>query len=72
MKWSDTGEIALALTQKLPEIDPKLIRHTQLRVWVMELNHFSDDPDLCDENTLKAIQSEWITQAVKKGLSETT
>ena len=66
MKWSDTGEIAKALNQKLPDIDPKLIRHTQLPAWVIELYHFSDDPDGYDEPILKNIQTSWIAESEKK------
>jgi len=60
MKWTDTREIASALTQKFPDIDPNHIRHTQLRVWVLELNQFSDDADDCDEAILKDIHTMWI------------
>lgn len=65
MKWSDTVEIAKALTLKLPDIDPKLIRHTQLPAWVKELYHFSDDPDSYDDKILVDIQTMWIAEAGK-------
>jgi FeS assembly protein IscX len=66
MKWTDTSEIASALAQKHPDIDPKLIRYTQLRVWVMELNQFNDDPDHCGEKILEAIQMMWIDEVDEK------
>jgi FeS assembly protein IscX len=66
MKWTDTREIAIALTQKLPDIDPNLIRPAQLRVWVLELNQFTDVPDLCDEKMLQDIQQTWIEEFEKK------
>jgi len=65
MKWSDTGEIAKALTLKLPDIDPKVIRHTQLPAWVKELYHFSDDPESYDDKTLIDIQTLWIAESGK-------
>lgn len=66
MKWTDTREIAGALAEKFPDIDPNLIRHTQLRVWVLELNQFSDDADSGDESILKDIQSVWIAEFESK------
>lgn len=62
MKWTDTLEIALALSEKHPNIDPKLIRYTQLRSWVLELNQFNDEADHCDEKILEAIQMMWIEE----------
>jgi len=60
MKWTDTREIANALAQKFPDIDPRHIRYTQLRAWVLELNQFTDLPERYDENILKAIQTMWV------------
>ena len=68
MKWSDTGEIAKALTQKLTDIDPRLIRHTQLPAWVKELYHFSDDPESYDDTILKNIQASWIAEFEKQAV----
>jgi FeS assembly protein IscX len=62
MKWTDTREIAIALAEKHPDIDPKVIRYTQLRVWVLELNKFNDDPEHCGEKILEAIQMMWIEE----------
>ena len=60
MKWTDTREIAVALAEKYPDIDPRLIRYTQVRLWVMELNQFNDDVEHCGEKILEAIQMKWI------------
>jgi FeS assembly protein IscX len=60
MKWTDTRELATALAQKFPDIDPKHIRHTQLRAWVLELNQFTDQPEGYNENLLKDIQAMWV------------
>ena len=48
MKWTDTREIAIALADKHPDIDPKTIRFTDLHQWVMGLEGFSDAPDRSD------------------------
>ncbi len=65
MKWTDVQEIAMALTDKHPEIDPQLIRFTDLHRWVLELDGFSDDPNRSSEKILEAIQLAWIEDAAE-------
>ncbi len=62
MKWSDSREIALALWQLRPEQDPKTLRFTQLRQWVLELPGFDDQPAHCGERLLEAIQLAWMEE----------
>jgi len=63
MKWTDTLEIAIALYEKFPDMDPKTIRFTDLHKWVMELEGFADDPNRSGEKILEAIQMAWIDEA---------
>jgi FeS assembly protein IscX len=63
MKWTDTLEIAIALAEKHPEVDPKTLRFTDLHRWVRELDGFSDDPNRSNEKILEAIQMAWIDEA---------
>ncbi|MGN6666785.1 MAG: Fe-S cluster assembly protein IscX [Trinickia sp.] len=65
MKWTDVQEIAMALTDKHPDIDPQQIRFTDLHRWVMELDGFEDDPDRSSEKILEAIQLAWIEDAAE-------
>jgi FeS assembly protein IscX len=44
MKWTDTREIAIALAEHHPDVDPRAILFTDLRRWVLELPGFDDDP----------------------------
>lgn len=60
MKWTDSLEIAIALAEKFPDIDPKSIRFTDLRQWVLDLPGFDDDPRHSGEKILEAIQMAWI------------
>jgi FeS assembly protein IscX len=62
MKWTDTLDIAIELSEAHPEIDPKTIRFTDLHRWVMELPDFDDDPDHSGEKILEAIQMAWIDE----------
>ncbi|HEX6321922.1 MAG TPA: Fe-S cluster assembly protein IscX [Burkholderiales bacterium] len=63
MKWTDTLDIAIALTEAHPDVDPKRVRFTDLFSWVMALPGFDDDPKRCGEKILEAIQMAWIDEA---------
>ena len=63
MKWTDSREIALALAEKFPGIDPNRVNFVDLYKWVLELKGFSDDPKRCGEKILEAIQMAWIEEA---------
>ena len=62
MKWTDTQDIAIALTDRFPDTDPKAVRFTDLMQWVMALPGFDDDPKRCGEKILEAIQMAWIDE----------
>ena len=62
MKWTDTLEIAIALSEKYPDTDPLTVRFTDLFKWVQELDGFDDDPERCGEKILEAIQMAWIDE----------
>jgi FeS assembly protein IscX len=62
LKWTDTLDIAIALCDAHPDIDPLTVRFTDLRQWVMDLGEFSDDPAHCGEKVLEAIQMAWIDE----------
>lgn len=63
MKWTDSLEIAIALAERHPDVDPKTIRFTDLRQWVLDLPGFDDDPKHSGEKILEAIQMAWIDEA---------
>tara|TARA_Y100000768_G_scaffold374027_1_gene343322 strand:- start:6444 stop:6644 length:201 start_codon:yes stop_codon:yes gene_type:complete len=60
LKWIDSLRIAEELSDKYPDIDPKLIRYTDLHSWICELDSFDDDPEKSNEKILEAIQMSWI------------
>jgi FeS assembly protein IscX len=62
MKWTDSRDIAIALAQAHPDVDPKRALFTDLRRWVLELPGFDDDPKHCGEKILEAIQMAWIDE----------
>ena len=62
LKWTDSLEIALALDDKFPDIDPMGIRFTDLHKWICELDDFDDEPNRSNEQILEAIQMAWIEE----------
>jgi FeS assembly protein IscX len=63
MKWTDTREVAIALADSRPDVDPHSVRFTDLYEWVLALPGFDDDPKRCGEKILEAIQADWIDEA---------
>jgi FeS assembly protein IscX len=63
MKWTDTREIAIALCEKFPDVDPQAVRFTDLHQWVLGLPGFDDDANRSGEKILEAIQMTWIDEA---------
>ena len=62
MKWIDVNDIAIELSEKFPEIDPRYVLFTDLLKWVTELDGFDDDPNRSNEKILEAIQMAWIEE----------
>ena len=62
MKWTDSREIAIALAEKHPDVDPQLVRFTDLHAWVCALPGFDDDAGRSNEKVLEAIQMAWLDE----------
>ena len=62
MKWTDSLEIAVALDEVHPDIDPLQVNFVELRKWVLALEDFDDDPEHSGERILEAIQMAWIEE----------
>ena len=67
LKWIDTEDLALALMEAHPEVNPLEVRFTDLHRWVTELSEFDDDPKTSNEKKLEAIQMEWLTEYKDSG-----
>jgi FeS assembly protein IscX len=63
MKWTDTQEIAIALAETHPDVDPMKVNFVDLHRWVCGLPGFADDPKRSGEKILEAIQMAWIDEA---------
>ena len=62
LKWTDSLEVAIALADVHPDVDPMKINFVDLMKWVIELEEFDDDPKHCGERILEAIQAAWIEE----------
>ena len=62
LKWTDTLEIAIQLSDAHPDIDPRTVRFTDLHAWVMALPTFDDQAERSGEKILEAIQAAWIDE----------
>jgi len=62
LKWTDTREIAIALVETHPDVNPIQLRFTDLHKWVMDLPGFDDDPKHSGEKILEAIQMAWMDE----------
>ena len=60
--WEDAEDIAIALHEKFPGLDPLAVRFTDLHKWVCELGAFGGDPMKSTEGKLEAIQMAWLDE----------
>jgi FeS assembly protein IscX len=62
VKWTDAEDIAIALVNEFPDLDPLTVRFTDLRARVLGLKEFDDDPKTSNEPKLEAIQMAWYEE----------
>jgi FeS assembly protein IscX len=57
--WDSLDDIAIALTDQHPDVDPLTVRFTDMHKWIIELPGFAGDPMKSNESKLEAIQMAW-------------
>lgn len=62
MHWTDTVQIAEALCDEHPDVNPLKLRFTELHAMVLELDGFDDDPEKSNEAILEAILQAWLDE----------
>ena len=62
MTWLDAEDIAIALYERFPDVDPLTVRFTDLRQKVLDLDGFDDEPQASNEPKLEAIQMAWYEE----------
>lgn len=62
LKWTDTQDLALALDEAHPEVDPRYVNFVDLRDWILTLPGFTDRQEKSGEKILEAVQLAWIEE----------
>ncbi len=62
MNWTDTLDIAIALNEAHPDVDPQWVRFTDLHAWVLALPEFGGEAGTSSEKILEAIQMAWLEE----------
>ena len=62
MKWTDSLDVAIALSDAHPDVDPTKINFVDLMRWVLALPGFAENETHCGEKKLEAIQQAWIDE----------
>ena len=62
LTWNDSEDIALALVENHPDVNPLSVRFTDLHRWVTELDGFADDPKASNESSLEKVQMAWLDE----------
>ena len=62
MDWIDTYDIAVALLEKHPDLNPLGLRFTELFKLICELDGFVGQKDRCNEKVLEAVQMAWLEE----------
>ncbi|MGA7982595.1 MAG: Fe-S cluster assembly protein IscX [Chromatiaceae bacterium] len=62
LKWTDALEVAIALDEAHPDVDPRYVSFVDLRMWVIGLTQFDDNPARSGETALEAIQMAWMEE----------
>jgi FeS assembly protein IscX len=60
--WEQIDNIALALFEKYPDVDPLSVRFTDLHMWIVQLEDFEGDPLKSNESKLEAVQMAWYEE----------
>lgn len=62
LKWTDSRAIAEELYDNEPDLDPTMLRMTELHAKILALPDFDDDPQASSEARLEAILQIWIDE----------
>jgi FeS assembly protein IscX len=62
LKWTDTLDLAIALDEAHPDVDPRYVNFVELRDWILALPEFADAPEHSGEKALEAVQMAWIEE----------
>lgn len=60
--WEDVEDIAIALSEKYPDLDPLTVRFTDLLKMIQEVPEFAGDVAESNEGKLERVQMAWLEE----------
>ncbi len=66
MNWEATYAIALELKRKYKNVNIEEVTLGQIYNWTLELPDFEDDPQLANDDILRAIYQDWYEELIHK------
>ncbi|KXK15748.1 MAG: hypothetical protein UZ14_CFX002000335 [Chloroflexi bacterium OLB14] len=66
MNWEATYAIALELKRKYKDVNIEEVTLGQIYNWTLELPDFEDDPQLANDDILRAIYQDWYEELIHK------
>lgn len=66
MNWEATYAIALELKRKYKNVNIEEVTLGQIYNWTLQLPDFEDDPQLANDDILRAIYQDWYEELIHK------
>ena len=66
MNWESTFAIAMELKRKYQDVNIEEVTLGQIYKWTLELAEFDDDPQLANDDILRAIYQDWYEELIHK------
>lgn len=66
MNWEATYAIAMELKRKYKDVNIEEVTLGQIYNWTLELLEFEDDPQLANDDILRAIYQDWYEELIHK------
>lgn len=66
MNWEATYAIAIELKRKYKDVNIEEVTLGQIYNWTLELPDFEDDPQLANDDILRAIYQDWYEELIHK------
>jgi FeS assembly protein IscX len=62
LQWNHIEDIAFALFEREPTLNPLTVRFTDLRDKILALPNFVGEREKCNEKILEAVQMAWLEE----------
>jgi FeS assembly protein IscX len=66
MNWEATYAIAMELKRKYKDVNIEEVTLGQIYTWTLEIAEFEDDPQLANDDILRAIYQDWYEELLHK------